>query len=194
MAKIILENGTVVEGTPEEIAAVFAEMEKQQAKVEPEAEALKVGDYVKVINADYRSMRGFKNGDIAEILFNPHGKNDEDYRLNKVNSGNLGYVPKVGGYVVRATEEEVAATRTEVKWAKIDRKVDEYKKGDIVRVLEDNANGSEHKGGDIGEIVTDGNECVDKAFRVKTPRIDFVNWVRPRDIELITPVEARFDR
>src|SRR5690606_30939220 len=67
----------------------------------------------------------------------------------------------------------------------------EFKKGDIVRVKQSYANGSNHKEGDIGVITTSPQD--DDEFRVKTARIDSINWIKPEHAELIAPVESRVD-
>lgn len=178
-----IERDDVVKVTEKEIA----EATKPKTK-------FKVGDYVKAVKSN--SGHVGKIFVVTHVFDHPETYNGITYTFaaKSVDDRETHTGFSNDDRSVLATEEEVAKAKAEVKWSKIVRKVDEYKKGDIVRVLEDNANGSEHKGGDIGEIVTDGDEFSDGAFRVKTPRIDFVNWVRPRDIELITPVEARFDR
>lgn len=197
MAKITLENGMVLEGTPEELVELAKGFDEEG---KPVSEEIEVGDYVKVIDADYRMMRGFKNGDIAEVLFNHHGKTDKDYRLKKVNTGTLGYVPKAGGYVVRANEKEVTAIKEEIeaeevqrkleaKWSKIGRKANEYKKGDIVRIVDNGS--SKLKVGDIGTV---SFADTDDTLTVDTREVKTQNWVGVSKIELITPVEARFDR
>ncbi|MED1923503.1 hypothetical protein [Bacillus velezensis] len=91
------------------------------------------------------------------------------------------------------SEEEAAEIERqqaeEVKWAKIGRKVGEYKKGDIARVI--NASCSENMDGDIGEIT---HITIKGLVAVETPTTKSGNFQWPEDIELITPVEARFDR
>jgi hypothetical protein len=163
------------------------------------AEPLKAGDYAKVVQSTYHN--DVKIGSIVELI--SCADSDGDYQIELLDKTDYDYAKATS--LQKLTDEEVTAAKKEIeakesqreleeKWLKIGRKVDEYKKGDIVRVLEDDANGSNHKAGDIGEITTDEDEFTDRAFRVDTPRIDYVNWVRPKDVKLITPVEARFDR
>ncbi|WP_440097378.1 hypothetical protein [Bacillus paralicheniformis] len=83
------------------------------------------------------------------------------------------------------TEEEAAEIE---KWAAIGREVGEYEVDDIVRVI--NSGSSDLIVGDIGPISAVGGNCA----RVSARNLTEVNWVSFEKIELITPVEARFDR
>jgi hypothetical protein len=88
------------------------------------------------------------------------------------------------------SDEKVAEVKElEEKWAKIGRKPNEFKNGDIVRVKEDNANDSKHKADDVGEV----SELRGDQFRVITAQNKMVNWVKAKHVELIAPVESRFD-
>jgi hypothetical protein len=62
--------------------------------------------------------------------------------------------------------------------------------GDIVKVMESQAHGSDHKEGAIGEV-TELSRYGE--FRVKTAAIDSVNWVQPHHVELIVKAEDRAD-
>lgn len=78
------------------------------------------------------------------------------------------------------TDEEAAEYKEIARWAKIDRKPNDYKKGDIVRYKDD---------GEMCEVI--GVKADGKA-RVKTVRHGICS--EKDDIELITPVEHRFDK
>jgi hypothetical protein len=89
-------------------------------------------------------------------------------------------------YFRKATAEEIEKADEIARWAKIGRKPNEFKKGDIVRVLKDNPHGSVKRKGDIDEITYyDTNEsfCVGEG----------AGWMSYEDVELIVPVEQRFD-
>jgi hypothetical protein len=89
-------------------------------------------------------------------------------------------------YFRKATAEEIEKADEAARWARIGRKPGEFKKGDIVRVLKDNPHGSEKRKGDIDEITYyDNNEsfCVGEG----------AGWMGYEDVELIVPVEQRFD-
>ncbi|KXY30081.1 hypothetical protein AT268_17390 [Bacillus cereus] len=91
-------------------------------------------------------------------------------------------------HITRETEEEKKAKAEREKWAAIGRKVGEIKDGDVVKVT-DNTNGSHLNKGDIGEVSQSGG----RTFRVNTPDCTDVNWFVPGRVELIVPVEQRFD-
>lgn len=190
-------NGMEFEGTPEELAVLFAEMEKQQVsnqepvdatEVEAEGVEYNVGDYVKII-ADFCG-HGFDIGQIVIVtemdsdgksVYGAESLDGDDWCIDNEE-------------IVLATEEEIAAAKAEIKanktedkWAKIGREVGEFKKGDIVRVT-DTSGG--HRVGTIGELVPApeyvGTDVGVLANGIKKSHIG--------QMELIAPVEARFDR
>jgi hypothetical protein len=61
--------------------------------------------------------------------------------------------------------------------------------GDIVKVTKENANGSSHNEGAIGEVT----DISKGQFRVTTDRLSIVNWVTAKDVELIVKAEDRAD-
>jgi hypothetical protein len=182
-----------------DLAERLAELERQfealkervGAKEEPKAESapkFEVGDYVvplpesdgkyAVTNTEMKLGKVthvYSDGDIKiEIVAH---KNEyavgDSYRVE----------PK---HFRKATAEEIEKAAEEARWAKIGRKPGEFKKGDIVRVLKDNPHGSVKRKGDIDEITYyDTNEsfCVGEE----------AGWMSYEDVELIVPVEQRFD-
>lgn len=156
---------------------------------------LKVGDYAKVV--DWPSRYRGDEGDLVKVLID-----DRKYRPFhcELLAGN--YVGKKiwaqESELVLATEDEVAAAKeaeakrsTEAKWAKIGRKVGEYRKGDIVAY--DDPEWLKNKG--IGEVTEDTDE--DNYARVVATDIRGKSigiYLLPEKLTLITPVEARFDR
>ncbi|WIL49611.1 hypothetical protein QP042_13640 [Bacillus bombysepticus] len=97
----------------------------------------------------------------------------------------------------KAEREEKEAVR--LKWAAIGRKVGEIKDGDVVRVID--KDNTRLNVGDIG-VVAESYDYVkereDKqedsvAFRVNTSNCEYVNWLDVANVELIVPVEQRFD-
>jgi hypothetical protein len=156
--------------------------------------SLKVGDYVVPLeSADdkyYVTNTGMKLGKVVKEL-------EGDYRDIKVEVIAHECGMEVGGifhveskYFRKATDEEVAQAKAEYerkqaeqKWAKIGRKPGEFKKGDIVRVVE--CTGA-HEIGEIVELAEDGaSEYLgnDGVVLVGEPE-----W-----FELIAPVESRVD-
>lgn len=133
----------------------------------------------------------------GDVIFNIRGRadrlKDEYYEVVKVDEyarvedeagGINGYSHVVQGEFFKVFRKKYC------KWAEIGRKPNEYKVGDIVRVLEDNANCSCNMKDDIGTIET-ADEGV---FTVKVPsRPDLGNLHSARTIELIAREEDRFD-
>jgi hypothetical protein len=90
-------------------------------------------------------------------------------------------------YFRKATDEEVAESKDITRWSKIGRKPGEFKKGDIVRVIKNHPHFSEKRIGDIDEITFFDNPysfCVGEGS----------GWMGCDDVELIVPVEQRFDK
>lgn len=156
---------------------------------------LKVGDYAKVV--DSSEYTRVAEGAIVRIT-KDDGSRCPFYCdiLSGEREGDSGWMEY--HVLVPATEDEVAAAKEaeakrsiEAKWAKIGRKVDEYKVGDIVA---------------YNELAGFGNEGLGKVIEDSTcnsfPKIgaidgcgDLEEYYVPRlSLTLITPVEARFDR
>ncbi|RWQ72521.1 hypothetical protein [Bacillus cereus] len=102
-------------------------------------------------------------------------------------------------HITREAEEEKKAKAERDKWAAIGRKVGEIKDGDVVRVID--KDNTRLNVGDIG-VVAESYDYVkereDKqedsvAFRVNTSNCEYVNWLDVANVELIVPVEQRFD-
>lgn len=160
---------------------------------------LKVGDYAKVVEGS--DLDEADAGDIVKIIHDDYdrvpfkcdvikGRRDADYiwaeesdlvlaTEAEVAEAKAKLAPKfsVGDYAKPSSLEKVSAE--EAKWAEIGRKVDEYKVGDIVRYRND---------GEICEVVQlkYGIGCLTKEHGICEED--------PSTIELVTPVEARFDR
>ena len=159
--------------------AVYRKVSAASAEAEPKPERLKVGDYAKVVRNE--------SGHYAEIdeivLVKRDDKDFEPFHCEKLNGNEAGIFYE--DELVRATDEEVAeakrAAAERKKWAAIGREVDEYKRGDMVRYLDDR---------EICEVVAVGEDG-----RVKVATQNHGNCTENQSsIELIAPVEARFDR
>ncbi|QUG79115.1 hypothetical protein [Bacillus subtilis] len=167
----------LVRATDEEVAEAKDEVARAKFKKGVKVRLLSGGE-------DY-PLGGFTDGKIYEVSDNDY--NHHKGRLIRIEGGNC---YKGSGFATPdqleiLSEEEAAEHK---KWAEIGRKVNEYKKGDIVRVV--NASGSDNENGDIGEITRINGSL----FAVDTTTVKFGNFQLAEDIELITPVEARFDR
>ncbi|MEB8651881.1 hypothetical protein P4G96_24205 [Bacillus cereus] len=102
-------------------------------------------------------------------------------------------------HITREAEEEKKAKAEREKWAAIGREVGEIKDGDVVKVID--KDNTRLNVGDIG-VVAESYDYVkereDKqedsvAFRVDTGNCKYVNWLDVANVELIVPVEQRFD-
>jgi hypothetical protein len=147
-----------------------------------EEQSLEVGDYAKVVNNDNASPK-LPLGTIVSITGKHPHIGAYDYRtLDGSYTG--------GAYeyrFVKATDEEVAEAQEAAKWAKIGRKPAEFKKGDIVRGERYDDKSVKF----IGEIEDVNNGLDADVQGVRTYDGKYHAAVK---VELITPVEQRFDR
>jgi hypothetical protein len=148
----------------------------------PKVEPLNVGDYIVALPESDREYgitnTDMKLGKIIEV-------DDDEIEVETIahkDSSEVGQTYAVEPkYFRKATEEELVGAR----WVKIGRKPNEFKKGDIVRVIRNNPYGAEVERGFVGEITSyDTNN----SFNVGGN-----GWMCSSSVELITPVEARFD-
>ncbi|WP_144492848.1 hypothetical protein [Bacillus pumilus] len=154
---------------------------------------LKVGDYAQVVDEGEISI----TGDIVKITEDDHG--NIPFRCDVITGKGAGdYFWAQESELVLATEAEVATAKEaeakrsiEAKWAKIGRKVDEYKVGDIVAY--DDRCWFGNSG--IGEV-SEGTSTNYQVRVAATDRGGVKNefYLNKGRVTLITPVEARFDR
>jgi hypothetical protein len=161
------------------------EVAKAKAVMQPK---FKVGDYVKLSIKDGKSPKygwgDAKNGDIGKVV---KILSDGTLKVDFPNHEGWNGVPHE---FVPATAEEIEKAEEAARWAKIGRKPGEFKKGDIVRVIDKGT--SNLQVGEIGELGEDNGEG---SFRVNG-RLKTVNWIggiNGGKFELIVPVEQRFD-
>jgi hypothetical protein len=158
--------------------------EVAQAKAELEFANFVEGDKVRLISGggEY-PLSGYENGKIYTVKSPKchHGKTFGYMVQLTGGSAAHGYAkPK---QLEKVTAEELAQAKAEQKWAKIGRKPGEFKKGDIVRVVE--YTGAQEIG-EIVELAEDGaNEYLGKD--------GFAFVGEPEWFELIAPVESRVD-
>lgn len=158
----------------------------QNTKVyEPVAQPLKVGDYAKVVGS---SNTFDEEGAIVKIV--EDDGTDIPFKNEHLDGSYAGWQDVES--LVRATDEEVAEAKAqaeqasvEEKWAKIGRKPNEFKNGDIVRYM-----GKSSSKGSIVEVAEDSIRGWTK-----------ISWENRSgsteensELVLITPVESRFDR
>lgn len=133
-------------------------------------------------------------------------KNSEIGTVERV-SGNGGIIVNFPSYgsgwggiaeeLTLVTAEEAAAIEKEAqevaRWAKINRKVGEFKRGDIVEVTDASCLHSSTgiKNGDI--VILGDNDEFDDMFRLLAPGVTNGNYAVTKRFKLVTPVEQRFD-
>ncbi|MEV2370556.1 hypothetical protein ABNE81_18685 [Paenibacillus larvae] len=177
--------------------AEVAELEKRLE--EEVSRRLKVGDYAKIIEVDpCDSSCGVAVGDIVQVTYTDYS--DVPYRCKGPVYERWLYAEQLE----RATDEEVAAAGQEEKWAKIGRKVNEYKVGDIVRYEynseNNNAIGRSGFSGILAEVDDtrlDSKCKTDLVHLVNPPFVDNTRsntWAKIGDVALVVPVENRIDR
>lgn len=131
---------------------------------------LKVGDYAKVVGDTY--YRNIVRGAIVKIT----DLADKDGDLRFELAGDCDH-----DFAKPSSLEEVSAEEEEVKWAKIGRKVGEYKVGDVVQFK------------DAYEAIGVVEGVGARLLGVRMPDGAYQSPYK-NDVTLITPVEARFDR
>jgi hypothetical protein len=141
---------------------------------------LKVGDYVKVVGST-------RFGDISEgtiVKITCDADSDGEHRIDLPNGSDYDYAKPEA--LEKASAEDFAKKKETAKWAEIGRKPGEYKEGDIVRVIGEGS----HIKGTIGVVVV--------ADGTKIPKVEAIYEGELTDlwslVELVTPVERRFDR
>ena len=174
----------------EDIRKLIEELQAKLADA-PAVEPLKVGDYVKVVDAvdSFGFKRnGVNSGDVRLII---KADGTEVPHKAKILDGNdCDWFRK--GALVLATDEEVAEAKAELerkaeseKWAKIGRKPNEFKRGDIVEVTTDV--GGAPKIGDLLEVDRQLETDVDVI------RVSDIRGYILHNPKLITPVGAKFN-
>lgn len=178
MAKITLNDGTVVEGNVDEIEYLFKKLSNKETEDKTE---FKVGDYVKLsIKEGERPYFGWddiKNGEIGVIKgIQPDGVLKVDF-------------PSFRWWSAKPNELIKLSSR-ESTFARAGRKLDEFRKGDIARVLHSPYASPE---GTLIEVV----EVIGYNIKAKgwcKVRKDIVEYsYGPEDLELVAPAESRVD-
>ena len=163
----------IVRATDEEVA---------KAHEEQKFASINEGDYVKIIAKNHGHR--FKIGAIVIIK----SKSSYDFSAEKLDGSDYWYVGVEEIEKLSAEEaDKISAEQADVeRWAAIGRKPNEFKKGDIVREECGNV-------GEVDEVEPKGYFSAERGLTV-----DFFDgtdmWTYKHHCELITPVEARFDR
>ncbi|ARF66543.1 hypothetical protein B7C51_00155 [Paenibacillus larvae subsp. pulvifaciens] len=171
---------------PDVIKFMISSRKEQIAELEEkleEASRLGVGDYAKIIEVDpCDSSYGVAVGDIVQVTHTDD--TNLPYRCVGPKYSRWFYARQLE----RATDEVVAAAKQEEKWAKIGRKVNEFKVGDIVK----------YKSKVFGEIegfdYLGVNQIVSVNIKISQISLDSIIHAGLENITLVTPVESRFDQ
>lgn len=130
-------------------------------------------------------LLGFENGKVYTVIHNDYYHGDAEKKIQIECGCYYGYATP--DQLELLPEEEVAENE---KWAAIGREVGEYRVGDIVAY--DDQRWFENSG--IGEVIGSGD--------VGNPEVEAIDYegcrasyfLKPECLNLVTPVEARFDR
>ncbi|WP_179115703.1 hypothetical protein [Bacillus sonorensis] len=175
-------------------AGIFYEDELVHATDEEVAEAkdaaarakFKKGDKVRLKSGggEY-PLLGFENGKVCTVIHNDYYHGDAEKKIQIECGCYYGYATP--DQLELLSEEDAAEIE---KWAAIGREVGEYKVGDVVSY--DDQRWFENSG--IGEVIGSGD--------VGNPEVEAIDYegcrasyfLKPEYLNLVTPVEARFDR
>ncbi|MEC0756467.1 hypothetical protein P8884_22605 [Bacillus haynesii] len=161
------------------------EVYRKVSAAEPKPERLKVGDYAKVVNATQSCMSGFSDGEIVEIIENPCGEDDCDFRVKSVAGNRYGYTEKTSDYIISATDEEVAEAKDAAVRAK-------FKKGAKVR-LKSGGGETPLYGFENGKVYTVVDNdythgCVEKKIQIECDW--YYGYATPDQLEIVSEEEA----
>ncbi|GGF88179.1 hypothetical protein [Paenibacillus abyssi] len=170
----------LVRATDEEVAAAKYALDPRNK--------FAIGDKVRLISGGSdHPLTGFSNGEIYEVS-DPKTTFRSGKRVQITQEGGRkGYA--LPDQIAKVTEAERKQAEEAAKWAAIGRKVNEYKAGDIVRCVRSCVG---HPVGTVGFVVDQpASWCGGKRTAV-----EFGGNVRDHtgDVELVVPVEQRFDK
>lgn len=173
----------VVRATDDEVTAAKAQL-------------FNIGDTVKLMLADGQTPKfkfgKVKNGDIGKVTEVSSTRVRVDFPSqsdwNAVPSELAKLTAEEVAEIERKKAEEAAREAERAKWAKIGRKVNEFKRGDIVEVMESGSSG--YRVG-LVDVVTHGDDDV---LRLSTGTVRTCPWIVSSRVKLIAPIEQRFDR
>lgn len=179
-----------VRATDEEVAKVLAAKDPRSK--------FAAGDKVRLVSGGTKwPLAGFEDGGIYTVG-SPTNSYHKGTRVEIMNGSHGGFAlpPEIVkltaaeiAEIERKQAEEDAKRAEEARWTAIGRKVNEYKVGDIVEIID--SLGGSNKKGEIGMVV-------DARRHGENPRVGTVtnpSGVAGRNVvKLIVPVEQRFDR
>ncbi|MEK3817462.1 hypothetical protein [Bacillus sp. FSL K6-1284] len=164
---------------------VYRKVSAASVEAEPKPERLKVGDYAKVVNATQSCMSGFSNGEIVEIIENPYGEDDCDFRVKSIAGNRYGYTKKTSDYIISAADEEVAEAKDAAARAK-------FKNGDKVR-LKSGGGETPLYGFENGKVYTVVDNDYPQSRTEKKIQIEcdwYHGYATPDQLEILTEEDA----
>lgn len=177
--KLTLPDGSVAEGTSEEIAQLLNMATKNQAEGDETEKEFSVGDHVKVVGPTV--FNDIKEGAVAKII-RPIDL-DGDYKIELLDESDHDYAKP-------HNLEKVEITSRDLSFFKAGRELNEFKIGDIVRVL---LSPVAHPKQSIIEITGVGLDGIlAKGYDDDTGGVE-EHWYDVEDLELIAPAESRVD-
>lgn len=139
---------------------------------------LKVGDYVRITGN--MGEHDFKIGEIVRVLSIPESYRSQTIRVEKLDGSKYWFV-HVNDFV-KVSSEEVAEAKRAAKWAKLGRKPNEFKQGDIII--------DKHFGlCEVAEVEPAGFCDADRGLTTTSGK-----WTYKHYCTLVAPVEQRVDR
>ncbi|MEC1648215.1 hypothetical protein [Bacillus halotolerans] len=173
--------------TSDDTYEVYRKVSAASVEAEPKPDRLQVGDYAKVV----KNVR-VHEVEVGKILLVTAIDDEAPFiKCDELSGNRIGWF--FGHELVRATDEEVAeakrAAAEHKKWAQIGREVGEYKEGDVVAYVD----GRWFMNRGIGEVVGFGPEGGPSIEAVNSRGLKTSYYLEHTQLNLITPVEARFD-
>jgi len=177
------------------VRATDEEVAEAKRKLDPRSQFAK-GDKVRLVSGGGEvPLAGYKNGEIYEVS-DPTTISNGGKRV-QIKGGKYSTAYALPSDIVKVTAEELAEAAEAAKWAAIGRKVGEYKAGDVVKFVKvTGSHGLKDHVGITTEIVRDDKS---DRLRYRLAKPTYVpsgddTWTSAESLELIVPVESRFDK
>lgn len=178
--KLTLPDGSVAEGTLEEIAQLLNMVTKNQTEGDETEKEFSVGDYVKVVGPTF--FNDIKEGAVAKII-RPIGR-DGDYKIELLDESDYDYAKP-------HNLEKVEITSRDLSFFKAGRELNEFKIGDIVRVLHTPFAHPKYSIIEITGFLDDG-AILAKGYDDDVDSVEEYIYYAEH-LELIAPAESRVD-
>lgn len=178
--KLTLPDGSVAEGTLEELAQLLNTAIKDQTEGDETKKEFSVGDYVKVVGPTV--CNDIKEGAVAKII-GPIDR-DGDYEIELLDESDYDYAKP-------HNLKKLEITSRELSFFKAGRELNEFKIGDIVRVLHTPSAHPKYSIIEITGFLEDGN-ILAKGYDDDVDSVEEYIY-KAENLELIAPAESRVD-